>query len=195
MFSTIALCSTNSTGVSINNMCSLVKLKCFCISKDTTIQAKQQPTQREIWDDDTSSRPFLIQDCFSYPIFVYDFHIKLSIMFQFLRRIVLEFSWGLDWVCKLLLVEWPFSLLILLIYEMEDLNTFWYLFNFFLQRLEVFNHSVLSLAWFRVAWIYFILFETIWFLPQLLFICILNGYWVLWVNFLSNYFDASVYQL
>ena len=80
MFSTIALCSTNSTGVSINNMCSLVKLKCFCISKDTTIQAKQQPTQREIWDDDTSSRPFLIQDCFSYPIFGYDFHIKLSIM-------------------------------------------------------------------------------------------------------------------
>jgi hypothetical protein len=51
---------------------------------------------------------FIVQDYFSYPEFIVFSIWSWELLFQVLLKNVLEFLWWLHWICKLILVRWPF---------------------------------------------------------------------------------------
>lgn len=110
----------------------------------------------------TSNNSFIVQDYFSYPCFcfVQFFNMKLRIVLlrivkncvKILMEIALNMQITFSGMAR-------FTMLILLIHEYG--RSFNFQFNFFLQSLEVFNHTSLSLAWLELSPRYFILFEVI----------------------------------
>ena len=65
------------------------------------------------------------------------FHMNLRITHSNSTKIVLELWLGLHWICKLLLVRWPFSLLYPTYLSEWEIFPSSEVFNFFLQGLEV----------------------------------------------------------
>jgi len=114
-------------------------------------------------------------------------------------RIGLEFWWGLHWICRLLLVKWPFSL-----YKscqsmsMGDLSIFWGLLQFLFQWLEVLSYRSFPCS-VKVTPRYFILFGTITkgfisliFSRLVSLLC--RWSLLIWVNFIARHFAEAVNQ-
>lgn len=70
------------------------------------------------WDEDGDSSwsSFIVQDCFGYPGFIILPYEGENCSVRVCKKL-LEFWWGLHWICRLILVRCPFSLLILPIPE------------------------------------------------------------------------------
>jgi len=75
----------------------------------------------DVRDGDSSSHSFIVKNCFCYSGFFFFFCLSRwiwEVLFPCLWRIVLGFWWGLHWIYRLPLVEWPiFTMLILPIHE------------------------------------------------------------------------------
>jgi len=138
-------------------------------------------------------------------VVILDFYFSIQnweLFFSCLWRIVLEVWWGLHWICRVLLVKWSFSLR--QSYQstsMGDSHIFWSLLRFLSSVIGCSFHTDFHL----LGKCYTTIFHTICdcyngscsnnFFLSLFVICVKEGYWFVWFNFVSSHFPEAVFQL
>ena len=100
----------------------------------------------EVRDGDSTRSSFIVENSFHYPGILL-FQWSWELLFLSLWRIELEVWWGLQWICRLLLVRCPFFLCQLCPFmSVREISIFWGLPQFLSPETWSFCHTDLSPA-------------------------------------------------